>query len=85
MPVAFKRNGMTGRAILKVGDGTAVLASPWNPMTHVGLSTTTRWVAQLAGREFTVVKERARFFGGTRNCQVVILADGVEVASAVGY
>ncbi len=81
----FERSGATGRVVLRVGDESLPLESPWNPSTHFELSTTKTWKAHLGGHDIVVVKKRARMFGGLREASFTVLVDGEEVTAKRGY
>ncbi|MDQ2837458.1 MAG: hypothetical protein M3Y42_09285 [Actinomycetota bacterium] len=81
----FERSSSTGRAVLRIGDESQALDSPWNPSTHFDLSTTKTWKAHLGGHDIVVVKKRARVFGGLREASFTLLVDGAVVTAKRGY
>jgi len=80
----FFRDDFTGRAEVRHEDEVVRLASPFNPLTHVSLSTTHEWQCQIQGHDVAIVKVRPRMAGGLRANEYVISVDGVVVAEDRG-
>lgn len=84
-PVEFRRNWLTGRADLVVGDEAVALQSPYNPATHFSLSLTRTWRHNVAGHDVVIEKLRPLLLAGWRRQEYRVLVDGQVVAEAQGY
>jgi hypothetical protein len=84
LPSTFRRNDVTGRAELQVGDEVVTLQSPFRLSTHFDVRTTRAWRRTVGGHEVEIVKLRPRAFGGARRNSFTISVDGVVVAQATG-
>jgi hypothetical protein len=83
-PALFRRNDMTGRAELQVGDEVRLLQSPWRLSTHFSARTKKVWREQVAGHAIEVHKGRPLAFGGARANSFTVVVDGQTVAESSG-
>jgi hypothetical protein len=83
-PAEVRRNHKSGRAELQVGAQVFLLASPYDPRSHVGFSTRRSWRRTVNGHEVEIVKVRPRINAGFKAHEYTILIDGATCASASG-
>lgn len=80
----FVRHDFTGRAEVRHDGDVEPLANPWNPLTHVSLSTTHEWRCHVQGHHVSIVKVRPRLLGGLRSNAYTVRVDGLVVAQDHG-
>lgn len=84
VPATFTRNAVTGRSILRVGDESFPVQSPWQLSTHFTFRTRTAWRLRVRDHDIEIVKVRPRVFGGARPNSVTVWLDGDLAAEATG-
>jgi hypothetical protein len=83
-PAEFRRNGVTGKAELKVGDEIVRLQSPLRLSTHVELTTTRTWKCRVGGHDIVITKVRPWLLAAARDNSFTICVDDTVVAQATG-
>jgi hypothetical protein len=83
-PAEFRRNSMTGRAELRIGDDVTCLQSPFRLTTHFDFRKRVVWRRQVGDRQVEIVKTRPRVFGGVRQSSYAVAVDGMVVAEVTG-
>jgi hypothetical protein len=84
VPAEFNRNAQTERAELRIGDEVICLQGPFNPATHVELSTRKVWRRRVGDHEVIIEKVRPRMTGGLRDNSYKVWVDDAFVAEATG-
>ncbi|WP_297832533.1 hypothetical protein [Thermomonas sp.] len=85
MPVEFRRDRMTGTAVLVTPSETITLQTAVNPLTHLSIRLTRTWTATIAGTEVRIVKTRPLLLAGLRPHRYEVFVDGNPVATATGF
>ena len=83
-PAEFRWSGLTGSAVLDVGNETTQLQDPTNLSTHFRASTTRGWKHRVDGHDIEIVKVRPLFFAGLRRNHFTVKVDGAVVAESSG-
>jgi hypothetical protein len=83
-PAEFRRNSMTGRAELRIGDDVTCLQSPFRLTTHFDFRRRVVWRRQVGDGQVEIVKTGPRVFGGVRRNSYAVAVDGVVVAEVTG-
>jgi hypothetical protein len=84
VPAEFRRNPVTGKAEMELGEDVVALQDPLRFSTHFQLKTAQSWTTSADGHEITIVKRRPRWVGGFRKNAFTVSVDGAAVAQASG-
>ena len=84
MPVAYRRNGMTGESMILTREGEIPLDNALNPFTHFSLRLKRSNSCRVYGAEVVVEKHRPLFLAAFRPSRYRVFVDGVLAAEHVG-
>jgi hypothetical protein len=83
-PAEFRRNDVTGRTELRLGEEIVELQSPYRLSAHFAAGTEQVWTCRANDHDIQIVKVRPRVVGGLRDNSFTISVDDQVVAEAVG-
>jgi hypothetical protein len=84
IPIEFLRDSVTGRAEVKMPNGTIILQDPHDLGTHFSLTLTKEWRFAVAGANILIEKKRPLLLAGLRPSRYRVFVEDKLIIEKLG-